>query len=380
MMLALVAALTLLPLGASADTPVRTGTTEVVPHPDQGKLEAPVEPSHLPPGDAPIVSGDAPKLPPLPQGFNTHEGGWIKISYFASLRERVQPLITQADDARAELTSRLGYPVLDNVTVYIARTPGEMATLAPEGAPFPKYAAGVAYPQLGLVLLTIQSLHPNSRHDLVEIFRHELAHLSLYRAVRGRSVPRWFNEDGALAWGDLLARPQTLRTATLDELMPPRRWSAPSRRRRRCMVAYAQAADVALPRATQDQHRFRAMIERIRGGQISSVRRLRRRSGHARVRMARRRRPPLHVLAGFLQRQLGPIGTGLFAWGCRRRAARNARALGQRGRSRDKAPRDGLAPPCVHIVFARGTQRLPDSAAPPMDAEVPAGTTAAGTH
>jgi hypothetical protein len=385
MMLALVAALTLLPLGASADTPVRTGTTEVVPHPDQGKLEAPVEPSHLPPGDAPIVSGDAPKLPPLPQGFNTHEGGWIKISYFASLRERVQPLITQADDARAELTSRLGYPVLDNVTVYIARTPGEMATLAPEGAPFPKYAAGVAYPQLGLVLLTIQSLHPNSRHDLVEIFRHELAHLSLYRAVRGRSVPRWFNEGFAVfASGETsFARLQTLWTATLsDELMPlqkmERTFPADDVG---ASVAYAQAADVVryLVRQ-QDQHRFRAMIERIRGGQTfeSAMRDaygvdLATLEFEWREDVARR----YTFWPVFFSGSLVWIGAiGLFVWGWRRRRKRSKETLerwAKEEEAEDKRRREvEPAPPRVHIVFARGTQRLPDmKPPPPMDAEVP---------
>jgi hypothetical protein len=121
------------------------------------------------------------------------------------------------------MRARLGQAVLSDLTVYVARTPGEMSTLAPEGAPYPKYAAGVAYSELGLVLLTLTPKHPGAAHDLVEIFRHELAHVALHQGVSGRAVPRWFNEGFAVhASGESsLARLQTLWTATLaGDLMP----------------------------------------------------------------------------------------------------------------------------------------------------------------
>jgi hypothetical protein len=374
----------LLPLEARADVPVRSGTTEVVPHPE-GTLEEAVEPSHLPPADAPLVPGDKPKLPAAPASFNTHDAGWIRFAYLPSLRERVQPLITQADDVRAELANRLGHPVLDKVTVYIARTPGEMANLAPEGAPFPKYAAGVAYPQLGLVLLTIQPVHPRSRHDLAEVFRHELAHLALHRAVRGRHVPRWFNEGFAVfASGETsFARLQTLwLAANSDELMPLVKMerSFPSDDIG-ADIAYAQAADVVrFLLRQQEQHRFRAMIERIRNGQSFETA-MRDAYGvdlaaleyEWREDVARR----YTFWPVFFSGSLVWVGAfGLFVWGWRRRRKRSKETLERWAKEEaveDRKRRElETVPPRVHIVFARGGQRLPEMKPPtPSETEVP---------
>jgi hypothetical protein len=272
---ALLAALIVSPASAETPAPAATGSVRVgtsvsaVPEPLQEKTDLPE--THAPPGDAPRVDSGL-KMPAPPPQFNTHDGGWIRFAYEPSVRERVQPLISGANEARSELMERLGRAVLDHVTVYVARTPGEMAGLAPEGAPFPKYADGVAYPDLGLVLLTIHPAESNARHDLAQIFKHELAHVALHDAVGGRAIPRWFNEGFAVfASGESsYNRLKTLWTATVsDELIPLRRLERtfPSD-----FVgvdtAYAQAADVVrfLVRR-QDHQRFVGMIERIRRGQ-----------------------------------------------------------------------------------------------------------------
>lgn len=250
--------------------PVRVGTSVAAP-PEVAQEKSEPPETHTPPGDAPRMESGL-KLPAPPPQFNTVDSGWIRFAYEPSVRERVQPLITGANEARAELVERLGRSVLDHVTVYVARTPGEMAGLAPEGAPFPKYADGVAYAEIGLVLLTIHPVEVNAHHDLGEVFRHELAHVAIYDAVAGRAIPRWFNEGFAVfASGESsFTRLQTLWTATLsEELIPLRRMertfpSDPVG----VSVAYAQAADVVrfLVRR-QDHQRFVQMIERIRRGQ-----------------------------------------------------------------------------------------------------------------
>src|SRR5690606_34606804 len=124
---------------------------------------------------------------------------------------------------KAELSSRLGQRVLSRVDVRIARTPREMRSFAPAATQVPGYASGVAYSQIGLVLLSIQPLHPNSQHDLLEIFKHELVHVALHDAVEGKPIPRWFNEGFAVhASGEnRTTRLWTLWSATLSEdLMP----------------------------------------------------------------------------------------------------------------------------------------------------------------
>jgi len=255
------------PSAAPAEPAVRTGTPEL-PQETAGEIESRREA----PSDAPRTLHGRLRLPPIPQGFNSYDGGWIKFVYHPSIRERVQPLIADAAAVRTELTEWLGQPVLSEVRVAVARTPGEMTTLAPPNAPYPDYAAGVAYPEIGLVLLTVKPVNPNSQHELAEVFRHELAHIALEDAVGGRPVPRWFNEGFAvLASGETsFVRMQTLFTATVADNLP----SLAQMERTFPMdesdanVAYAQASDVVrfLVRR-EEQHRFRGLVSRMRDGE-----------------------------------------------------------------------------------------------------------------
>ena len=228
------------------------------------------------------VTADAPrqeaelKLPPPPDHFLNYDGGWFQLYYPPAERERVQPLINDADATRHDLRTRLGQNVLDTVRVYVARTPGEMSGYAPEGAPFPEYAVGVAYPSIGLVLLTLRPVHPNDRLELGETFAHELAHVALHDAVQGKHVPRWFDEGFAVyASGESsFNRLQTLWTSTLANTLVPlssldRGFSGEETQ---AAIAYAESADVLryLLRQ-QDRHRFAAMIDKIRAGRSFDV-------------------------------------------------------------------------------------------------------------
>lgn len=340
------------------------------------------------PTDAPRLKG-MPALPKPPQGFNTYDGGWITFAYPPGLRERVQTLIHQAAEARADLGARLGKPVLDRVTVYVARSPGEMASLAPEGAPFPKYAAGVAYSELGLVLLTLAPVYPASKHDMSEVFRHELSHLALADALGEGRVPRWFNEGFAVfASGESsFARLRTLWIAALgDDLLSLHEMQrsfpadAPT-----ASIAYAQAADVVrfLVRH-QERHRFDRLISLLRDGRPFETA-----IEHAygtdlatleyewREDVAKRYTFWPILFSGSTL-WIGALG--LFVWGYRRRRQRHHQTL-QRW-AREEAIEDRLnaqraqavvAPASpVHIVFSRPQpkQIVPPLPAPP-DVEVP---------
>jgi hypothetical protein len=234
------------------------------------KSSASVE--HPQPGDSPRISGHLPRVAPAPASFHRHDGGWVQFEYPPDMRQRIQPLIADADEFKAALVQRLGAPVLARVEVRIARNHREMATLAPEDVPVPGYASGVAYSQIGLILLSIEPRYPNSHHDLGEIFRHELAHVALHDATSGRGVPKWFNEGFAVhvSGESSITRMQTLWSATLANRLLPlgqleRSFPADPVR---TDVAYAQAADVVryLVRR-QDRDRFAALFARVRAGQ-----------------------------------------------------------------------------------------------------------------
>lgn len=194
------------------------------------------------------------------------------MAYHPSLAARAQVLRDDAEQVRSELQRFLGRPVLSEVHVRIGRTAGEMETLAPEGAGFPRYASGVAFSELGLVLLTASPRYPGSNHNLGEVFRHELAHIALHDAVSRDNVPRWFNEGFAVhaSREAATARMQALWTATVSGNLIPfkqitRSFPADPTT---ASVAYAQAADmVRFLMRGGEEHRFQSLIRRVAGGQ-----------------------------------------------------------------------------------------------------------------
>jgi len=313
------------------------------------------------------------RLPPVAPGFSTYDGGWFRITYYPSSRERIEPLIATADEAKRDLEEWLGRPVLAKVRIDVARTPGEMATLAPRGAPYPEYASGVAYSELGLVLLTLTPRFPNESFDIVQVFRHELAHLALADAVGPHPIPRWFNEGFAVtASGETsFERMSTLMTATLsDRLLPLNQVerSFPSDENK-ASIAYAEASDVVryLIRR-EDRHRFRALVGELGQGHTLDMA-AREAYGVDLVTLEHEWREEVAKRYTFW-----PIlcsGTvvwagvmGLFVWGWRRRRARSRATLARW--ARDEAREDDLRRlednARIHIVL----QRAPAEAATPL--------------
>jgi hypothetical protein len=366
---------------------VRTGTTEVrgpeksVGVPPAG--DATPQELHAP-SDAPRLTDDRIRMPAVAPGFTTYDGGWIRFSYHPSTRERIEPLINSADEVRRELEVWLGQPVLSRVRVDIARTPGEMKTLAPAGAPYPAYADGVAYPDLSLVLLTLASLGPNDSHDVSQIFRHELAHIALKDALGGRPVARWFNEGFAvLSSGETsLQRLSTLWTATVaDRLLPlsevERTFPNDSAT---ASVAYAEAVDVVrfLIRR-EERHRFRALIQELKEGNTldASVT-----SAYGVDLKTLEHEWRQDVAKRYTFWPILLSGTGvwagvlvLFVWGWRRRRARGRATLERwaREEAREDQLRKMRDNARVHIVLARSPEGPSDAlpASTPPEIEVP---------
>ena len=226
----------------------------------------------LPPRDVSVVvQPGAAKLPPLPGDFERLEHGWITIELPTSVGDRGETLLREADEFRVRLSEDFGQPALEGVVVRVARTPEQMTELAPENAPPPPYAAGVAYPSLHLVLLALQAPQTWDAPDLAELLRHELAHVALTDAVAGHHVPRWFDEglaiheSGELPW----ARTKTLWDATLGKRLLPLSYldrGFPSDSYE-VNEAYAESADFVrfLMRDT-DRARFGSLLQRMRVG------------------------------------------------------------------------------------------------------------------
>jgi Peptidase MA superfamily len=375
----------------SAD--VREGTTELdppraaPPAPDDS-ADAPAVINALPSSvaDAPRTAAGVLRMPPVPAGFNSYDGGWVHFIYHPSSRERVQALIAQADAVRHELIERLGFPALSEVRVEIARTPGEMATFAPPGAPYPDYAAGVAYSEIGLVLLSLTPVHPGTEQDLGEVFRHELAHVALYDAVNGQPIPRWFNEGFAvLASGESsFLRMKTMLMANVGGSLIPLQSIERSfpNDETQAQIAYAEAVDVVrfLVRR-EDVHRFHALIQRMREGEAFDKAvlgaygiELTTLELEWRDDVSRRYTfwPILLSGTGFWV-----IALGVFVWAWRRRRRRDRLTLQRwaREEAAEDIQRARLAARTeaarVHIVLARGSEVPQQVPHPLAEIEVP---------
>ncbi|MBX3251640.1 MAG: hypothetical protein KF901_30970 [Myxococcales bacterium] len=217
------------------------------------------------------------RLPEPPAGYAEREEGSVRWTYPESARASLDRLRETLAREWPRLAADLGQEVDDTLVVRLARNPDEMRALAPRGAPPPPYAAGVAYPHLGVILLTLTAPETWTPPELEEVFTHELSHVALRRAVTPddethRALPRWFVEGVAIHHADerSLARFQALWNAHLQEtLVPLDELDARFPERvHEVSVAYAQAADVVsfLRREDPDGTRFRKLIRRLRAG------------------------------------------------------------------------------------------------------------------
>src|SRR5258708_21133784 len=210
-------------------------------------------------------------LPPLPDDFEVFDRGWIHLAAPATIHDRIPALLADAVEFRSHLSEVLGQPVLGYVHVRIVRSPEQMTELAPEGAPPPRYAAGVAYPELRVILLAMKAPATWEAPDLSELMRHELTHVALAGAVTERHVPRWFNEglaireSGEAPW----ARTKTLWDASLSRTLIPLKdldSSFPTERYD-VNIAYAESADfVGFLMRDSDRARFGSLVQRRGAG------------------------------------------------------------------------------------------------------------------
>jgi hypothetical protein len=329
-----------------------------------------------PAGDAP-GGFDTLRKPPIPVSFLSEDRGWAQIWYPPSARDRVAPLIAQADDLRAELAEALAQTPLEGVEVRIARE-YEIGTLAPQDRPVAPDAARVSYPKLKLIVLSLGA-SPGEPAELVESFRHELARLAFAEAVGEHAAPAWLTEGFALHFSGesqrsrdwalwrASVRRQTYATSELDRLLE----ASDSR-----SLASAQAADMATFLLRPEMRsKFGAMVERLRQGDslesaLSSA------YGLGIVAVERQWRGELGrrtTVSSILMGVGFPVACLVAYAVVRAIRRRRAATLTRRPTKRETSIAPGERPR-VHIVFSRRDERvepplLPESEIPKVEHE-----------
>jgi hypothetical protein len=85
-------------------------------------------------------------------------------------------------------------PRPETVEIRLVKRSRDLGRAAPAGRGAPHWAAGVAYPDMGVVVVAYRQ--DGEAFDVESVVAHELAHLALGAALRGRA-PRWLNEGFA---------------------------------------------------------------------------------------------------------------------------------------------------------------------------------------
>lgn len=220
--------------------------------------------------DAASRVADPVTLPDAPDDYVSETRGNVEWTFPASATSVIRELQGQYANAWERVVSDFGGTIEDEVTIRVGLTPEEMHALAPVGHPAPDYAAGVAYPRFGVILLTLQAPDSWERPNIEKVLTHELSHIALYRAVGGHHLPRWFVEGVAVqqAGENDLNRIKTLWQAEVAGNVVPLAdldGSFP-RYAHRVSVAYAQSADIIahMRRADSDTRRFRSLLRKVR--------------------------------------------------------------------------------------------------------------------
>jgi hypothetical protein len=222
-------------------------------------------------------NGHAPSGEELPAGYVAQADGPVRWTYPVAADDEVRALRNTQAETWRRILGELGTVVDPGLDIRVARNPEEMRALVGGSTPLPGYADGIAFPESGLVLLTLTDPDTFLRPDLHTVLAHELSHVALYRAVGGASVPRWFSEGVAVQQSEEsgMGRFRTLWEGTVrgSVLSFDRLARGFPARREEVDIAYAQSADFVghMLSGKEERGRFRALLQYLRDGQEFSA-------------------------------------------------------------------------------------------------------------
>ncbi len=214
-------------------------------------------------------------LPPAPEGYTEVRVDGVRWSYPTAFAEPVEALISALPEHWARINEALQSRSEADFDVRIVRNVDELRRLAPQEIPPPDYAVGVAYPHAGIILVSLSPTVVGAPYDVESTLAHELSHVALHRAVRGRPVPRWFSEGLAATQSGEYAfrRAAALYQARGEGRLVPLadldgRFHRP-RDPRNTSAAYAQAADMVafLENQPDGAAGFRRVVLALRRGE-----------------------------------------------------------------------------------------------------------------
>jgi Peptidase MA superfamily len=191
----------------------------------------------------------------------SRETARVSIRGEAGLDDQVTRLAERAEADLARIEATLGpLAKADKIDVRVVKRVTSLADAAPPGYGAPEWAAGVAYPRLGVIVVAIRD-RKGGFLDVQSTLAHELAHVALERALGKGVATRWLTEGFAYAHSAdfSLARAQTMFGAVVGRKLLPL-WqleaSFPAEENE-ASLAYAQSYDFVAFLLTRGRHQDR---------------------------------------------------------------------------------------------------------------------------
>ncbi len=210
-------------------------------------------------------------IPSVPASYVTEQLGPLAVSYPRAMRPVFESALARAaQDARA-VGVPVGLPELPRLSVRLVPDFDAMRALSPLEMPPPAYASGVAYPTIGLTLVSARAPATGEATRVAQVLRHELSHLVWGAATNQAEGPRWFTEGLAVEQSgeQSFERFQSMAQASYTRGLVP--WSQLDGRfagsNAQVEMAYAQGADIVGWLLRRDgPGRFAVLSERLRQG------------------------------------------------------------------------------------------------------------------
>ena len=132
-----------------------------------------------------------------PQGYEKIEKEDVEFYYPPGGKRRAEELLNRALEAMGDLVATIGYRPEIKTKIYLAGGKKDWRMLQPGRQKVPDWAAGIAYPYIGVVVLR-QAAERGGEIDLDTTLVHELSHIVFRQATKGKPVPKWFVEGIAI--------------------------------------------------------------------------------------------------------------------------------------------------------------------------------------
>ncbi len=127
--------------------------------------------------------------------FQTLETDYFRFEYTKPDSGIAEHLARNAERIRADLTYLVGYDFKAVTRVIIAPDSQSYQSAQPRAA-IPEWSVGAAFASKNMIVLLSSraALAENKRFDPLTVFKHEVSHIILGRALAGQSIPRWLDE------------------------------------------------------------------------------------------------------------------------------------------------------------------------------------------